>query len=191
MSKFFSATCLAASLALAAPVAVAGPRDAGPMARDAVVYVHPGFTGPQRRISGPVRNFRHLHFNDTISSLRVQGRWEVCTDPDFRGRCRIVDGPVGQLSRIRMNDNISSMRPVRRGQSAGPAAGHGDHHRPAPQPGIEGRWSVFFPRPVTRRGHRIEASQQEARVFCRRQGLGRVLYANTSRRYLNDLLCAR
>lgn len=191
MLKFILASGLALAVPMMAPAAFSDHGRPALADRSAVVFVHPDFSGPQRRISGPVRNFRHLHFNDTISSLRVRGTWEVCTDPDFRGRCRVVDGSIGRLSGIRMNDNISSMRPIRIGHAGRSYDGYEDRDRRSRTQGIEGRRSVFFPRPETRRGQRIGASQQEARAFCRRRGLGRVLYADTSRRYLNDLLCSR
>lgn len=47
--------------------------------------------------------------------MRVEGRWEVCTDAEFRGRCRIVEGDVRFLNGG-FNDNISSLRPVRGGR---------------------------------------------------------------------------
>ena len=51
----------------------------------------------------------------TEYSMRVQGRWEVCTDAEFRGRCRVVEGDVRFLTGG-FNDNISSLRPVRGGR---------------------------------------------------------------------------
>lgn len=145
MLKFILASGLALAVPMMAPAAFADHGRPALADRSAVVFVHPDFSGPQRRISGPVRNFRHLHFNDTISSLRVRGTWEVCTDPDFRGRCRVVDGSIGRLSGIRMNDNISSMRPIRIGHAGRSYDGYEDRDRRSRTQGIEGRRSVFFP----------------------------------------------
>lgn len=78
----------------------------------AVVFKHPDFRGPALEINGPVANLAYARFNDTISSIQLNGTWEICADPDFRGRCRIIDGSITRLADIRMNDNITSMRPV-------------------------------------------------------------------------------
>lgn len=78
----------------------------------AVVFKDPGFRGASMSIDGPVANLAHRRFNDTISSVQLNGSWELCVDPNFRGRCEIVNGSVHHLSTFRLNDNITSMRPV-------------------------------------------------------------------------------
>ena len=78
------------------------------------VYENSNFRGASREFTGEDRNLGRTPFNDRISSVRVQGRWEVCTDAEFRGRCRIVEGEIRNLSGG-FNDSISSMRPVRGG----------------------------------------------------------------------------
>ena len=79
-----------------------------------VVYENSNFRGASREFTSEDRNLGRTPFNDRISSMRVQGRWEVCTDAEFRGRCRIVDGDVRYLDGG-FNDNISSLRPVEGG----------------------------------------------------------------------------
>jgi hypothetical protein len=79
------------------------------------VYENSNFRGASREFVGEDRNLGRTPFNDRISSVRVQGRWEVCTDAEFRGRCRIVEGDIRNLSGG-FNDSISSMRPVRGGR---------------------------------------------------------------------------
>ncbi|MFN6982795.1 MAG: beta/gamma crystallin-related protein [Brevundimonas sp.] len=79
------------------------------------VYENSNFRGASREFVGEDRNLGRTPFNDRISSVRVQGRWEVCTDAEFRGRCRIVEGDVRNLNGG-FNDSISSMRPVRGGR---------------------------------------------------------------------------
>jgi hypothetical protein len=79
------------------------------------VYENANFRGASREFVGEDRNLGRTPFNDRISSVRVQGRWEVCTDAEFRGRCRIVEGDVRNLNGG-FNDSISSMRPVRGGR---------------------------------------------------------------------------
>ncbi|MFN3877805.1 MAG: beta/gamma crystallin-related protein [Brevundimonas sp.] len=78
------------------------------------VYENSNFRGASREFTSEDRNLGRTPFNDRISSVRVQGRWEVCTDAEFRGRCRVVEGDVRNLS-SGFNDSISSMRPVRGG----------------------------------------------------------------------------
>ena len=78
------------------------------------VYENSNFRGASRVFTSEDRNLGRTPFNDRISSVRVQGRWEVCTDAEFRGRCRVVEGDVRYLSGG-FNDSISSMRPVRGG----------------------------------------------------------------------------
>jgi hypothetical protein len=78
------------------------------------VYENSNFRGASREFIGEDRNLGRTPFNDRISSVRVQGRWEVCTDAEFRGRCRIVEGDIRNLNGG-FNDSISSMRPVRGG----------------------------------------------------------------------------
>lgn len=78
------------------------------------VYENSNFRGASREFTSEDRNLGRTPFNDRISSVRVQGRWEVCTDAEFRGRCRVVEGDVRNLSGG-FNDSISSMRPVRGG----------------------------------------------------------------------------
>uniref|UniRef100_UPI0017489D42 beta/gamma crystallin-related protein n=1 Tax=Brevundimonas aurantiaca TaxID=74316 RepID=UPI0017489D42 len=78
------------------------------------VYENANFRGASREFVDEDRNLGRTPFNDRISSMRVRGRWEVCTDAEFRGRCRIVEGDVRFLS-DGFNDRISSMRPVRGG----------------------------------------------------------------------------
>lgn len=48
--------------------------------------------------------------NDKASSVRLRGRWLLCTDGDFRGRCEEVSGDVRNLNDLRLNDSISSAR---------------------------------------------------------------------------------
>lgn len=93
---------------------------------EAIVYKDPGFRGPALVISGAEPNLAEVRFNDTISSIRVRGSWELCVDPNFRGKCTIINGSEDRLSYIRMNDNITSLRPVRgrRAQNAGYNNGH-------------------------------------------------------------------
>jgi len=189
------------ALALAATVCVATALPAaaqyGSRGGDAVIFKHPDFRGSALAVDGPIYNLRELGFNDTVSSIDVNGAWEVCVDPDFRGRCVIIDGPTAHLSPLRMNDNISSMRPLdgrarranHRRDTGHNRRGRGDHR--AHNQGIEGRHTVFFPRPKDAYGDRVPVGRGNATQFCRDMGLGRAVYADRGRRNLTDVLCAK
>ena len=64
--------------------------------------------------NGEVANLERSGMNDRISSIRLRGRWEVCTAAYFRGSCRIVSGDERNLGSSGFNDRISSLRPARR-----------------------------------------------------------------------------
>ena len=98
-----------------------------------------------------------------------------------------------------MNDNISSMRPVngtprringRRDREPDYGRrGRGNYQ--AHNQGIDGRHTVFFPRPRDAYGDRIPVGRGNAKQFCREMGLGQVVYADRGRRNLTDVLCAK
>ncbi|WP_395945096.1 beta/gamma crystallin-related protein [Brevundimonas sp.] len=75
------------------------------------VYTDSNYRGASRVFTSEDRNLGNTPFNDRISSIRVQGRWEVCTNAQFGGRCRIIDGDQRNLGGG-FNDSISSVRPV-------------------------------------------------------------------------------
>ncbi|GLK48528.1 hypothetical protein GCM10017620_15010 [Brevundimonas intermedia] len=80
-----------------------------------IVYEDSNYRGASREFTSEDRNLGNTPFNDRISSIRVRGRWEICTDAQFGGRCRIIDGDARNLNSTGFNDNISSLRPVRGG----------------------------------------------------------------------------
>ena len=77
------------------------------------VYDNANFRGSSREFVDEDRNLGRTPFNDRIVSIRVQGRWEVCTDAEFRGRCRVIDRDVSRLDG-EFYRSISSLRPVGR-----------------------------------------------------------------------------
>lgn len=106
-------TAALAAIALSAPASAdRGDRQYRGGGGSAVVFKDPNFRGAALSINGAIDNLAYERFNDTISSVRLNGAWELCTDPNFRGRCEIVDGSINHLSVFRLNDNITSMRPV-------------------------------------------------------------------------------
>lgn len=201
MTRALKALALATTVCLASTLpALANNGHRGSGSDEAVIFKHPEFRGSAIAIDRPVYNLRNLGFNDTVSSIDVRGAWEVCVDPDFRGRCVIIDRPEGHLSSLRMNDNISSMRPLNGNARRVNSRRDGRHdnrgHRnrgnyQAHNQGLEGRHTVFFPRPRDAYGDRIPVGRGHARQFCREMGLGQVVYADRGRRNLTDVLCAK
>lgn len=78
------------------------------------LYRGPGFRGRSADVSGPVSDLRSLRLQDQVSSVRVDGVWQICSNAKFRGRCKIVDRDISNLSNIGMDDTVSSVRPVDR-----------------------------------------------------------------------------
>lgn len=79
------------------------------------VYQNSEFRGTSYTFREAIPNLGRSGLNDEISSLRVEGQWEACTDANYRGECRIFDGAIRNLANQGFNDRISSLRPVRRG----------------------------------------------------------------------------
>lgn len=201
MTRALKTLALAATVCIAAALPAAAQYGSRSGNSDAVIFKHPEFRGSALSIDGPVYNLRELGFNDTVSSIDVRGAWEICVDPDFRGRCVVIDGPTSHLSSIRMNDNITSLRPLngnarrvnsRRNQDQGnrnrrrSQGNHQSHNQ-----GIDGRQTVFFPRPRDAYGDRVPTGRGNASQFCQDMGLGRAVYAGRGRGNLTDVLCAK
>ncbi len=199
MSRALKALALAATVTAAAALPAAANYNNRAQGGEAVIFVHPDFRGSALSVQGPVYDLNELGFNDTISSIDVNGTWEVCEHPDFRGRCIIIDGATRDLNRLRMNDNITSCRPLdgrarrashRRDRNPDYGRrGRGNHQ--AHNQGIDGRHTVFFPRPRDAYGDRVPVGRGNANRFCRDMGLGQAVYADRGRRNLTDVLCSK
>lgn len=80
------------------------------------VYRDSNYGGGAETLRGEVADLSRLGLNDAISSMRLNGPWEACTDADFGGQCQVFDSDVRNLNQFYgFNDRISSLRPVRRG----------------------------------------------------------------------------
>lgn len=105
--------CAAAVIAVLAFGAAAqgqGPRQGRP---GIILYQEDNFRGNQLPVDGAVRNLVPLHFNDRISSVRVNyGAWRLCEDDFFRGRCIVVTRDEPKLDRLGMDDRVSSVMPA-------------------------------------------------------------------------------
>ncbi|MFC5345394.1 beta/gamma crystallin-related protein [Brevundimonas staleyi] len=79
------------------------------------VYEDSNYRGRSMSFSGEMVNLGNTGANDQISSMRMSGRWEACSDAYFRGNCQVFNGDVSNLANTGLNDRISSLRPVRGG----------------------------------------------------------------------------
>ncbi|MES2860684.1 MAG: beta/gamma crystallin-related protein [Pseudomonadota bacterium] len=79
------------------------------------VYADSNFRGYSQSFRNEVPNLGNSGLNDQISSMELNGAWEVCTDAYFRGNCQVVTNSVRNLNNTGLNDRISSMRPARGG----------------------------------------------------------------------------
>jgi Beta/Gamma crystallin len=77
------------------------------------VYEDSEFRGRAQTFTGDVADLGPSGFNDAITSFRLQGRWQVCSDPNYRGQCAIYDSDESNVSTSRLNDQISSLRQMR------------------------------------------------------------------------------
>lgn len=78
------------------------------------VYEDSEFRGRQETFTEAIAHLGPTGFNDKITSFRVQGRWQVCTNPNFSGQCFVYDYDESNVSTNRINDQISSLRPIGR-----------------------------------------------------------------------------
>ena len=79
----------------------------------ATLYERPRYRGRPLPVHGAVPNLSRLGFNDRAASIRLEGRWLLCSDANYRGRCQVVSGDVANLSKLGLRYALSSMRPER------------------------------------------------------------------------------
>lgn len=79
------------------------------------VFADRDYRGAFQTFRGEQYNLSNTDFNDRISSIQLNGPWEVCSDSGFRGYCQVIEGNVRNLNNTGLNDRISSMRPLRGG----------------------------------------------------------------------------
>ncbi|NBW06624.1 MAG: hypothetical protein EBR82_01190 [Caulobacteraceae bacterium] len=77
------------------------------------VFEDSNYRGGSATFTGEMPNLSRRQLNDNISSMRMNGTWEACSDPYFRGTCQTFTGDVSNLNYTSINDRISSLRPVR------------------------------------------------------------------------------
>ena len=79
------------------------------------VYSDSNYRGQSQSFRSEIGDLGRSGLNDQISSIEVNGAWEVCTDAWFRGQCQFITSSTRNLNNTGINDRISSMRPARRG----------------------------------------------------------------------------
>ena len=79
------------------------------------LYEHEGLRGKVFTADRAINDLTSYGFNDSASSLVVQGgRWEVCEHQNFKGQCTVLrPGQYPSLAAMGMNDSISSIRRVK------------------------------------------------------------------------------
>lgn len=133
-------------------------------------------------------------------SLRIDGRWQLCSEANFEGRCVEIDRDYAVEAALGMGFAVQSLRRLKPGAGAGtPAAGVAPGG--ASSTGIASR---YWPAP-TYGGERVLAcpggkpslncAHDSAEAMCRRAGYRVVRYwqieAVAGRVYLADILCTR
>ena len=79
------------------------------------VYADSNYRGYSQTFRSEIADLGRSGLNDQISSMELNGAWEVCTDAYFRGQCQVITSSTRNLNYTSVNDRISSMRPARGG----------------------------------------------------------------------------
>lgn len=151
----------------------------------ATLYDQPNFQGNAVTITQSAPDLGRWRFNDRARSARFEGRWMICEHDSFKGRCQEVRGDVPHLNSYGLAEQISSMQPIGGRPGGGyPGGGYPGGGYPgggAASRGVEGARTVFFARP-TLGGIDVAAGDRGADAFCRRAGLGRAEWFDSSER---------
>ena len=136
----------------------------------------------------------------TPQSLKISGRWEVCSEARFKGRCIQIDRDYPVAAGLDPSFRVTSLRPLAAGAGAGKPA-------VSVSPGgtsIIGVASAYWPAP-TYGSERVLAcpsgktslncARETAEDLCRRAGYRALRYWQLQtvdeRVYLADVLCIR
>lgn len=136
----------------------------------------------------------------TPQSLKLTGRWEICSDSDFKGRCMEIDRDYPVAAGLGAGFTVQSLRQLAVGQGASkPAAsvipggtsiiGIASRYWPAPTYGTER--IIACPSGKSN----LNCAHDTAEEMCRRAGYRTVRYWQLqkvdTRVYLADILCTR
>lgn len=151
-----------------------------------VLFDRPGFQGKARHWNDAVKDLSDKHFNDRAQSVRVHGRWRICTDENGGGRCLDVVRDIPDLRAVGMAGQVSSFSYIGRIAEPPPIL-------PPPQVGpevLQGTTVGLFLRPQWR-GELLPSRVDAANAFCRDAGYREALYADYSAPVVRDLVCRR
>lgn len=158
-----------------------------------ILFDRPGFQGKSRSWNDDVDDLSSKGFNDHAASVRVRGRWRVCSDSNSRGRCQDVTRDIPDLKMIGMDKAISSVRYIGRRPEPPPPPPMMDRGPPVHPGGgemLEGATVGLYLRPSLG-GQPVPPRQGPADSFCRAAGYGGVLHADYNGPVLRDLVCRR
>ena len=160
-----------------------------------ILFDRPNFQGKSRRWTDDITDLSDKDFNDKAQSVRVRGRWRVCSDSDNRGHCEFLTRDVADLRSLGLDRTVSSFSYVGRRPEPPPLPPPPPAPAPAPVYPAQGDslqgWTVGLFLKPTRDGAPLPPSPEAADVYCRRAGYGGALYADYSAPALRDLVCRR
>lgn len=78
------------------------------------VYADANYRGRSATYDREVPSLAHMGLERAISSFRLRGSWEVCTEANFRGGCRTITDDASDLRWTGLDNRIASLRPARR-----------------------------------------------------------------------------
>lgn len=77
------------------------------------LYRDINFVGYSRTYTTAQPNLTASGLNNQISSMRLTGGWQACSQPNYRGQCQSFAGQVRNLNDVGFDNVILSIRPLR------------------------------------------------------------------------------
>lgn len=77
------------------------------------LYADPNFRGYSRTYTTAQSNLTASGLNRQISSMRLTGGWQACSEANYRGQCQSFAGQVSNLNDVGFDNVILSLRPLR------------------------------------------------------------------------------
>jgi len=90
-----------------------GPGRGGYGPASIILYEAANYQGRSVELRGDIDRLDYEHFNDTASSIRVNGgEWQICTAAQYQGNCVVIRRDVPNMNQYQMNDQLSSLRRI-------------------------------------------------------------------------------
>ena len=77
------------------------------------LYADQNFRGYSRTYTTAQSNLTASGLNRQISSMRLTGGWQACSEANYRGQCQSFAGQVSNLNDVGFDNVILSLRPLR------------------------------------------------------------------------------